>query len=856
MSAHPLHKVALLATLTVCCIFSPRLSTAAEVLVVVEGRVAQNTFEEFPFAGTPLGARVVFSCLADSESGFEFSPGVTFGIQITGMKMTVGDGLGGQNVLTAGGVRSMSFITSAITSALPPQDQMEFDPITLSIGSLGFSQTLKLHDADNASWPSADLADLNACGIPAANFENYAGGDRKHWYITGQTILGVINIELVSVRQFAMSAGDGDMNQDGAVDGDDVQPFATAVLGQSTDADDVCHGDFSLNGVVDPADIPGMVNVLLTGVAPSPIPPSGGACCYYDGAFIPRCQTVASSEACEALVGFNHQFTFGATCGELDPPCLGGSCCYLDGTCETFGAPTSLDPANDCANNNGFFFEGGVCEPNTCFSAPTACCLNDQFGQPNGECIVIHPDDCLAMNGTPNGQGGVPCDPNPCRVACCIGGGQCVEITENDCLAQGGTYDFGQFSCEFFACPPANDDCANPTPVTEGSYLFTLSGATTDGDELPQFFDGCWQGLAEENFIDNDVWFTYTASCTGVVQIDTCGSYDLGDSSNTTIGVYDDCVTCPPSSETNLIVCNNAEMPAPVQLCFGNGGAGQDAAIRFDAIAGLCYKIRVGTENGTPSGVGVLNIVCGGACCPPDGGLCTIETQDYCEQVIGGHYGGDGTDCDFNVCPGACCYTDGETRVCEIVAGVNTCLIDYQGTWLGDASTCEPGACGGACCVPEIPDCVVTTADDCASQGGSYLGDGIACTYTPLGVSTCATGACCDGVTCVNEVRGTCAHDFFPGEDCATYVCLDARPGVCCDGVSCQNTLYGECNGPDTVFYFDVSCETFTCPDARVGACCLPNLTCVELNVPDCEAMSGVYQGEFTMCAGTDCSNP
>ncbi|MCB9857734.1 MAG: hypothetical protein H6818_18785 [Phycisphaerales bacterium] len=856
MSTRTINRLAVAAMIAACSMNLSGSAMAADVLIVVEGRVAQNTFGEFPFETTPLGARVVFSCLADSDSGFEFVPGVKFGIRITSMKMSVANGLGGQIVLNSDATRSLAFSTSGITSAIPDNDQMEFDPITLSFGALGFRQTLKLVDADDESWPSVDLTQLNACGIPGTNFENYVGGDRKHWYLEGQSTFGVLNIELVEVRQLATSAGDGDMNADGAADGADLQLFARAVLDLSTDVDDVCHGDFSVNGIVDPADIPGMVNVLLTGIAPPPIPPMGGACCYYDQFFIPACQTMPTLAACEGLAGFSHQFTLGVACEDLDPPCLGGSCCYLDGTCQTFGAPTSTDPQFDCANSNGFFIDGGTCEPNTCFSAPTACCLNDQFGQPTGTCIVIHPDDCVAMNGTPNQQGGVPCDPNPCLVACCVGDGSCSEITELDCLALGGTYNFNQVSCEFFKCPPENDDCANPIQVTEGSIIFDLGGATTDGDELPQFFPGCEQGLATENFIDNDVWFTYEAACTGVVQIDTCGSYDLGDSSNTTIAVYDDCVTCPPSSADSLIVCNNREQAAPVQLCFGNGGAGFDAAIRFDAIAGVCYKIRVGTEDGTPSGVGVLNIVCGGACCPPDGGLCTIETQAYCEQVIGGYYGGDGTDCDFNVCPGACCHTVGEMQVCEIVNGVNTCLIDLQGTYLGDATTCEPGACGGACCIPAIPDCVVTSADDCASQGGNYLGDGIACTYDSFGISTCATGACCDGVTCVNEVRGTCDFDFFPGEDCSFYVCLDARPGVCCDGISCQDTIYGECNGPNTAFYFGLSCDSFTCPDARIGACCLPNQTCVERNVPDCEALAGVYQGEFTTCAGVDCSNP
>lgn len=57
---------------------------------------------------------------------------------------------------------------------------------------------------------------------------------------------------------------DGNMNGDGSVDGGDLQDFTDAVVALSQDADDVCHGDFSFSSIVDPADIDGMVAVLLS----------------------------------------------------------------------------------------------------------------------------------------------------------------------------------------------------------------------------------------------------------------------------------------------------------------------------------------------------------------------------------------------------------------------------------------------------------------------------------------------------------------------------------------------------------------------------------------------------------------
>ncbi|HUN81733.1 MAG TPA: hypothetical protein VMV81_09525, partial [Phycisphaerae bacterium] len=58
-------------------------------------------------------------------------------------------------------------------------------------------------------------------------------------------------------------AADGDMNGDGQTNGADIPQFIAAVIGQSHAAADVCPGDFTLNGVVQDDDLPGMVNRLL-----------------------------------------------------------------------------------------------------------------------------------------------------------------------------------------------------------------------------------------------------------------------------------------------------------------------------------------------------------------------------------------------------------------------------------------------------------------------------------------------------------------------------------------------------------------------------------------------------------------
>ncbi|HPF41682.1 MAG TPA: hypothetical protein P5081_22770 [Phycisphaerae bacterium] len=76
-------------------------------------------------------------------------------------------------------------------------------------------------------------------------------------------------IDNVSVRALEIdcipgcSSPDGDMNTDGQANGADLQSFTAAVMGGSTNAVDLEHGDFSGNGVIDMADIDLMVSTIL-----------------------------------------------------------------------------------------------------------------------------------------------------------------------------------------------------------------------------------------------------------------------------------------------------------------------------------------------------------------------------------------------------------------------------------------------------------------------------------------------------------------------------------------------------------------------------------------------------------------
>ncbi len=126
---------------------------------------------------------------------------------------------------------------------------------------------------------------------------------------------------------------------------------------------------------------------------------------------------------------------------------------------------------------------------------------------------------------------------------------------------------------------PSNNQCANAQPVGDVTNLsFDTRNATFDG-----------RGLCMRS---PNIWYCYTASCTGNVTVSL-----LGSSYDTMLAVYNGCECDPASSD--LIRCNDD---------FGNQLQSQ---ITFAATAGSQYLIEIGGY-GSETGQGVLNIKCDG----------------------------------------------------------------------------------------------------------------------------------------------------------------------------------------------------------------------------------------------------
>ncbi len=136
---------------------------------------------------------------------------------------------------------------------------------------------------------------------------------------------------------------------------------------------------------------------------------------------------------------------------------------------------------------------------------------------------------------------------------------------------------------------PANDDCEDALYIRGGTHNFDTTNATTDGPALPADCDE-GRGLS----LQNDIWYQYRATCTGVAFFDFCTSqYD------TRVAAYEDDGNCTG----RLLACND-------DFC------GSQSRIRFDVVRGADYLIRVGGFNG--GGVGTMRIACSHLDCPVD----------------------------------------------------------------------------------------------------------------------------------------------------------------------------------------------------------------------------------------------
>ncbi|MHC4118746.1 MAG: GEVED domain-containing protein [Planctomycetota bacterium] len=207
-------------------------------------------------------------------------------------------------------------------------------------------------------------------------------------------------------------------------------------------------------------------------------------------------------------------------------------------------------------------------------------------------------------------------------------------------------------SCDGEPGPPASkDDCSKALAIGDVNDLaFDTRTATFDGSGL------C---LTSPN-----IWYCYTASCTGDVTVSLSGSVF-----DTMLAVYDGCECYPASAD--MIACDD------------DSGENRASEITFAAIAGNQYLIEIGGY-GSEAGEGVLNVSCQGQ---------TAGSKDNC---VNAEAIGDVKDLPFDTRnaefdgPGLCltspniwyCYTatcTGDVTVSLLESGYDTMLAVYKG---------------------------------------------------------------------------------------------------------------------------------------------------------------------------------
>jgi hypothetical protein len=238
-------------------------------------------------------------------------------------------------------------------------------------------------------------------------------------------------------------------------------------------------------------------------------------------------------------------------------------------------------------------------------------------------------------------------------------------IAGADYLIEIGGYDeddTGQgvltITCEATSGPELeNDDCSKAKPVGDVTDLaFDTTNAT---------FDGPGVYLTSPN-----IWYCYTASCTGTATVSLCGS-----SYDTKLAVYDGCQCYPTSAR--LIGAND-------DYC------GRSSQINLDVTAGSQYLIEVGGYRQNV-GQGVLSISCEGIPGPQ------VPNDDCSKATVVGdvtNLAFDTTEATFDG-PGACmtspniwyCYT----ATCTGTATISLCGSSYD-TKLGIYEGCQCNA--------------------------------------------------------------------------------------------------------------------------------------------------------------------
>ena len=172
--------------------------------------------------------------------------------------------------------------------------------------------------------------------------------------------------------------------------------------------------------------------------------------------------------------------------------------------------------------------------------------------------------------------------------ACCMPDSTCQYITAVECKNSEGVWNGDLSSCTNTNCSSiAYDECVDAMPVSNGSTAFSTVDASISLDAYDD-------SVCSDNYLgilNADIWFTYEATCTGTLNVSTCGSATF----DTDLVLYEG--NCFSKVQVS---CNGDDDSCPEYT----------SNMYFQVTSGNTYQIRLGGWDANSSGTGTLFINC------------------------------------------------------------------------------------------------------------------------------------------------------------------------------------------------------------------------------------------------------
>lgn len=491
---------------------------------------------------------------------------------------------------------------------------------------------------------------------------------------------------------------------------------------------------------------------------------------------------------------------------EWDQLCIDDVDLFGCGTCGGCGPGNPNNCFSVSPNGTSGCREAGCCD--TVCAADGFCCdtawdgiCADEAVTMCGGCGPGNPNSCFAES-----PGDTPgCNRFSCCAAVCAADPFCCTTQWDEiCAGEGGSL-----------CAPANNACENALPIFDGATEFDTFGASTDGPSEPAcLFFG-------DDQVNQDIWFSYAATCTGILSVELCESaYD------TKLSLNGPGASCAGS----VLACND-------DAC---GAGGLRSALSAPVTGGVTYKLRIGGY-GSESGPGLVSVSCTGvpanddcanSILVPDGVTpfsTTGATTDGPPNPACLFFGDDQVNQDIWFRYVATCTGPLSVELCGSGYDTKLSLHGTGETCAGpilacndDSTVCGDGSLQSAVSAP------VTAGSTYKVRVGGYDG------ATGTGLLTIACGVCSADADCSDGL--TCNG----AERCVAGGCQSGTPPDCSDGIACTSDACDEAADVCTHTPSHASCgDGLYCNGAEVcsvagGGClpgappCAPGLTCDE----------------------------